>query len=74
MSVQPGIYQHYKGKRYRVHYVALHSETLEPFVVYEALYELEDGLVPYFVRPLSMFLETVVVDGETVPRFRPVEA
>lgn len=65
-SVVPGIYQHYKGQRYEVIDIAKHTETEEDFVVYRALYG-EYGL---WVRPLSMFVESVTVDGETVPRFR----
>ncbi|MFQ8760036.1 MAG: DUF1653 domain-containing protein [Intestinimonas sp.] len=36
--VRPGLYRHFKGKEYRVLYNAAHSETLEPLVVYQALY------------------------------------
>lgn len=60
-----GIYRHYKGQRYQVLGIARHSETLEELVVYRALYG-EHGL---WVRPLAMFVETVTVDGEAVPRF-----
>lgn len=67
MSIKPGIYNHYKGKEYRVHFVARHSETLEDYVVYEPLYESES---PYWVRPLKMFFEYVIVDGKKVPRFQ----
>lgn len=63
------VYEHYKGHRYRVVGVARHSETLEEMVVYEALYG-EGGL---WVRPLSMFLEQVVVNGHLQPRFRHVQ-
>ena len=45
--------------------VARHSETLEPLVVYRALYG-EGGL---WVRPYAMFCEEVVVDGRSVRRF-----
>lgn len=62
-----GIYRHYKGKTYKVHELARHSETMEWMVVYECLYENEAAKI--WVRPLSMFLETVTVDGKTVPRF-----
>ncbi|HEY9035430.1 MAG TPA: DUF1653 domain-containing protein [Pseudomonadales bacterium] len=64
-SIKPGIYQHYKGGLYQVLEVARHSETLEPLVVYRALYG-EHGL---WVRPLPMFFETVTIDGVTQPRF-----
>lgn len=69
MSIQPGRYRHYKGPEYRVFAVARHSETEEEMVFYQALYG-ERGL---WVRPLSMFVETVEFDGETVPRFALVE-
>lgn len=61
----PGLYRHYKDKPYRVHGLALHSETREWLVVYEALYD-EGG---WFVRPQPMFVETVEVGGGRVPRF-----
>ena len=64
-----GKYEHYKGKPYRVLAVANHSETLEEMVVYQQLYG-EEGV---WVRPLEMFLETVEVEGKTVPRFRYME-
>ena len=65
MSVVPGLYRHHKGQRYRVLGTARHSETLEPLVVYQALYG-EHGL---WVRPAAMFAESVTVDGACVPRF-----
>lgn len=65
MSITPGIYQHYKGGLYRVYEVATHSETEEPLVVYRPLY----GEGKLWVRPLSMFTETVLVDGKHQPRF-----
>lgn len=65
MQIQTGKYRHYKGKEYELLFVATHSETLEPLVVYKALYG--DGGV--WVRPLSMWNETVMVNGKTVPRF-----
>lgn len=70
MSLQPGLYRHYKGPEYRVLGVARHSESEEQVVVYQALYG-EFGL---WVRPLSMFTSEVEVDGERVPRFALVEA
>lgn len=65
---RPGLYRHYKDNPYRVVGLALHSETREWLVVYEALYG-EGGL---FVRPAAMFTETVEVGGQRVPRFARV--
>lgn len=64
--IQPGRYRHYKGHEYEVIGEARHSETEEPFVVYRALYG-DRGL---WIRPRSMFLETVMVDGRPLPRFQ----
>lgn len=64
-DIKPGIYRHFKGKRYQVLCIASHSETLEPMVVYRALYG--DGGT--WVRPASMWLETVERDGVTYKRF-----
>ena len=73
MSLRPGIYRHSKsGKLYRVHFVAKHSETLEDFVVYETLYD--NPASRHWIRPLAMFTETVVIDGQPVPRFAFVRA
>lgn len=63
-----GLYQHYKGKNYRLLRMAKHSETLEWMVVYECLYENAEANI--WVRPLAMFSETVEVAGELVPRFK----
>lgn len=65
----PGRYRHYKGNEYQVLGLARHSETLEPLVVYQALYG-ERGL---WVRPAAMWVETVEVNGRRVPRFTFVE-
>ncbi len=63
------LFEHYKGKRYKILGVARHTETLEMCVVYQALYDSpEFGDV--WVRPLEMFLENVTIDGEEKPRFR----
>ena len=64
-TLKPGIYRHFKGNRYEVIAVAAHSETLEPIVVYRALYG-EGGV---WVRPLAMWEETVNRDGYSGPRF-----
>lgn len=69
-DVPPGRYRHYKGRDYLVIGTARHSETEEEFVVYRPDYG-DRGL---WIRPKSMFVEDVEVDGERVPRFRWVAA
>lgn len=61
-----GIYEHYKGKRYKVVCVAKHSETLSLFVVYQALY----GNNEFWIRPYEMFTEKIDLNGEKVDRFK----
>jgi hypothetical protein len=65
MNVIPGIYRHYKGNDYQVIGVARHSENESELVVYRPLY----GEGDLWVRPLQMFVETVEVEGKTLPRF-----
>jgi len=65
IGLKPGVYRHYKGNEYLLIGLAKHSETLEDLVVYKALYG-EGGL---WVRPAAMFVEDVVIDGKTMPRF-----
>ena len=64
-SIKPGIYRHFKGNDYRVLFTARHSETLEEYVVYQALYN--DGGI--WIRSLSMWNETVEYQGKPCPRF-----
>lgn len=68
-TLRPGRYRHFKGKEYELLFVATHSETLEPMVVYRALYG-ERGV---WVRPAAMWSELVERDGYRGPRFIPVE-
>ena len=60
-----GKYRHFKGNEYLVIGIAKHSETLEEMVVYRALYG-DGGL---WIRPASMWNETVEYNGKTVKRF-----
>lgn len=60
------LYEHYKGLRYRILAVARHHETLEELVVYQATYGDND----VWVRPLTMFLEEVIIQGQSTPRFK----
>lgn len=69
-TLELGTYQHYKGGKYLVLGVAKHSETKEDLVVYVTLYD--NDMASMWVRPLSMFLEKVEVDGKLVPRFQRI--
>lgn len=69
MAIKSGRYRHFKGNEYEVLGTAKHSETLEELVVYRALYG-EGGL---WVRPVSMWEETVERDGQTFRRFTLIE-
>ena len=64
-EIKLGKYRHFKGNEYEVIAIAKHSETTEDYVVYKALYG--DGGV--WVRPASMWNETVERDGKTYKRF-----
>ena len=68
-EIKPGRYRHFKGNEYEVIGVGKHSETLEEYVIYRALYG-EGGL---WVRPAAMWNETVERDGKVYKRFTPVE-
>ena len=63
-EIKTGRYRHFKGNEYRVLYVAKHSETLEPMVVYQALY------APFKIcaRPYAMFMSEV--DREKYPAIK----
>lgn len=67
--VEPGLYEHYKGNRYRVIGTVRHSETEEVLVLYRALY----GERGAWVRPLAMFTGTVRRAGATVQRFARID-
>lgn len=69
MELKQGKYRHFKGKEYELIGIAAHSETMEPMVVYRALYG-EKGL---WVRPLSMWTEIVDRDGYHGPRFEFID-
>ena len=64
-NIKPGKYRHFKGNEYEVIGVGKHSETLEEYVLYRALYG-EGGL---WIRPASMWNETVERDGKIYKRF-----
>ncbi len=70
MHLELGLYKHYKGNIYEVIGIAKHSETLEDMVVYKATYRPEGE--NWWVRPLKMFLETVIIDGVEQKRFEKI--
>ncbi len=63
--ITPGLYRHYKGGWYEVHDTVRCSETLQPMVVYRALY----CAAGKWVRPAGMFAGEVSCQGQQVPRF-----
>jgi hypothetical protein len=69
MELKAGKYRHFKGNCYELIGVARHSETLEPMVVYRALYG-EGGL---WVRPAAMWTEIVHKENYHGPRFQYVD-
>ena len=69
MDLKTGKYRHFKGNCYELLGVARHSETLEPMVVYRALYG-EGGL---WVRPASMWTEIIHKENYHGPRFQYVD-
>ena len=64
-EIKLGKYRHFKGNEYEALFIAQHSETLEPMVVYKALYG-EGGV---WVRPAAMWNEIVERDGKQFKRF-----
>ena len=61
-------YRHYKGGEYQVIALARHSETMVDLVVYQSQEEKEK----IWARPFELFTSTVIVNGESVPRFSQI--
>ncbi|MBN1377390.1 DUF1653 domain-containing protein [Candidatus Woesearchaeota archaeon] len=73
-EIKLGKYKHYKGGTVEVLFTAHHSETLEDFVVYKALYDCRTfGKGSIWIRPKKMFLEQVNYKGKKVPRFEKID-
>jgi len=75
--IKIGKYQHFKGNYYQVLHCARHSETQEWFVVYKPLYQNSpsdnNNKENIWIRPLSMFNESIERNGKSVKRFRYTE-
>ena len=68
--IKLGKYQHFKGNYYQVLHLARHSETEDFFVVYHPFDNKDD----IWVRPLTMFNETITREGKVLQRFQFIEA
>lgn len=68
-NIKLGRYRHFKGNEYEAIGIAKHSETMEPMVVYRALYGDRD----LWVRPASMWNEIIERDGKSFQRFTLIE-
>lgn len=62
-------FQHFKGNLYEFIASSTHSETLEEYVVYKALY----GDYGIWVRPAELFFGSVLHHNESIPRFKVIE-
>lgn len=69
-SMEKGFYKHYKGNTYEVIGLARHSETEELMVVYKATYQKEGENL--WVRPFTLFNETITVNGQAIKRFERI--
>lgn len=69
--IEKGTYRHTKkGQLYEVLGVARQTETDEPLIIYQPLYDSEHEL---FARPYNMFIEEVELDGKMKPRFEKID-
>ncbi|TBR42842.1 DUF1653 domain-containing protein [Marinomonas agarivorans] len=65
-TLKAGVYRHYKGQHYLVDKIVQHSETDEYMVLYQMLY----GDFRWWVRPLDVFLEPAMLEGQPCERFQ----
>jgi hypothetical protein len=62
------LWRHYKGGEYRVLAACVREDTLEPLVLYRSL-----ARGTCWARTLENWRQTVLVDGQQVPRFTQLE-
>ena len=76
MSVEPGVYTHYKSetKQYEVLGVGFEEATMNKIVIYKALYAIPElgGDNVLFTRPVEEFCGNVEVNGTIIPRFKKI--
>ena len=70
-KIETGLYRHYKGNMYRVLGVGRHTEAHEYYVVYSPA-EPKEGVPEFWLRPFDMFVETVDINDQTLPRFEKI--
>lgn len=69
-NFKTGVYEHYKGQRYLVLFVAMLESNLEPHVVYVSLYDMPKAPGKIWLRPLDDFTASMTVEGVIRPRFK----
>jgi hypothetical protein len=74
-TIELGLYQHYKGNRYRVAGIGCHTEfhPHEYYVVYAPAEQKTEKFPDFWLRSYDMFVETVEVNGEVIPRFKKID-
>lgn len=74
-TIELGLYQHYKGNKYRVVGIGCHTESdpHEYYVVYGLVEQKTEKFPDFWLRPYDMFVETVEVNGEVIPRFKKID-
>lgn len=70
MDLELGLYKHFKGNIYEVIALAKDHETLDLLVIYKTTYQPEG--VNLWVRPLTMFMEDVLIEGVKMKRFTKI--
>lgn len=61
-------YIHYKGGKYKVITIAVHTESGEKLVIYQ------DEEKNSYARPYKMFYDLVEINGKKIPRFKKINS
>lgn len=75
MKAETGkVYRHYKGQKYFVINIVVHTETKEELVIYRKYSDNLWGKVDIqWARPRAMFEEEITVEGKKIHRFSKIE-